>query len=70
VTTVSPLVVSPKEASRMLNCSHKKIYQLLAEKVLDSFTEGRSRKITVESIQRRVCQKLEASRGEKLKRPA
>jgi hypothetical protein len=53
----------------MIGCSHKRLYQLLAEKELDSFKDGRSRKITVESIKSYIAQKLTACRGEKLRRP-
>jgi hypothetical protein len=69
-SVVSPLVVSPKQAEKMLSCSHKKLYQLLADGELDSYLDGRSRKIIVASIEARIARKLEACRGEKLKRPA
>ena len=66
---ISPLVVKPRDACTMIGCSHKRLYQLLAEKELDSFKDGRSRKITVESIKSYIAQKLTACRGEKLRRP-
>jgi len=53
----------------MLGCSHKRLYQLLADGELESFKDGRSRKITVASIQSRIARKLDASRGKKLRRP-
>ena len=53
-----PLVVKPREASRMLGCGRTRIYELLAARELDSFLDGRSRKITVESIHRYVAQRL------------
>jgi hypothetical protein len=31
------LVVNPSSACKMLSCSHKKLYQLLADGELDSF---------------------------------
>jgi hypothetical protein len=42
-----PLVVKPKIAWKMLNCSNTHGYELLAAGELQSFLDGRSRKITV-----------------------
>jgi hypothetical protein len=42
----------------MLACSNTRLYQLLAERQLDSFLDGRSRKITVESIHRYIRRQL------------
>jgi excisionase family DNA binding protein len=53
----------------MLGCSHKRLYQLLADKKLDSYKDGGSRKITVESIRAYIAESLDAARKEKLKRP-
>jgi hypothetical protein len=53
----------------MLSCSHKKLYQLLADGELESFKDGRSRKITVTSIKRRIASQVASARPT-LKRPA
>jgi hypothetical protein len=45
-----PLVVSPDNAWRMLDCSNSHGYALLRAGELESFLSGRSRKITVASI--------------------
>ena len=55
---VGPLIVKPQEARRMLACSNTRLYELLAERELDSFLDGRSRKITVESILRYIARQL------------
>jgi hypothetical protein len=56
---LGPLVVRPKCARRMLNCGQTRLYELIAARKLDSFLDGRSRKITVESIYRYVRRRLE-----------
>ena len=43
------LVVKPKVAWRMLACSNTRGYELIDAKELNSFLDGRSRKITVNS---------------------
>ena len=52
------LVVKPKVAWKMLACSNTRGYELLAAGELDSYLEGRSRKITVDSILRYVARRL------------
>jgi hypothetical protein len=56
---LGPIVVRPKCARRMLNCGQTRLYELIAAGELDSFLDGRSRKITVESIYRYVRRRLE-----------
>jgi hypothetical protein len=58
-----PLVVKPKVAWQMLACSNTHGYQLLAAGELESFRDGRSRKITVESIHRLIARRLAAERA-------
>jgi len=60
---VTPLVVSVADACRMLDCSHSFLYQLLADDALDSFHAGRSRKITVASIERYVERRVAEDRA-------
>jgi hypothetical protein len=62
-TPVGPLVVKPKVAWQMLACSNTRGYELLAAGELESFLDGRSRKITVESIRRYIAQRLASSQG-------
>jgi hypothetical protein len=61
------LVVRPREARRMLDCSNKRLYVLMATGELKSFKDGRARKIIVESIKKYIAYRLLASA--KLKRP-
>jgi hypothetical protein len=60
--TEFPLVVSPSKAMAMLDCGRTRLYQLLNSNALESFLDGKSRKITVASIQAHVRRKLEESR--------
>jgi hypothetical protein len=46
---IAPLLVKPKVAWKMLACGNMRGYELLAAGELDSFLDGHSRKITVES---------------------
>jgi len=53
---VEPLVVRPRVAQRLLNCSNTRFYEILPE--LESFRDGRSRMITMRSIKARIERKL------------
>ena len=53
-----PLVVKPRVAWKMLSCSNTRGYELLAAGELQSFRDGRSRKITVQSIKRYIERQL------------
>jgi hypothetical protein len=53
-----PLVVKPKVAWKMLACSNTRGYELIGAGELDSFLDGRSRKITVDSIRRYIARRL------------
>jgi excisionase family DNA binding protein len=52
------LVVSPRRACHMLDCGNTHLYQLLAAGELDSYLDGRSRKITVASIKHYIHRNL------------
>ena len=60
---LGPLVVKPKIAWKMLQCSNTRGYELLAAGELDSFLDGCSRKITVDSIRRYIARHLESAEG-------
>jgi hypothetical protein len=49
-----PFLVKPKIAWKMLACGNTRGYELLAAGELESFLDGRSRKITVASIHRYI----------------
>jgi hypothetical protein len=58
---VEPLLVRPRTAWRMLGCGNTRGYALLNSRELESFLDGRSRKITVASIRAYIARKLEAA---------
>jgi hypothetical protein len=57
-TNTVPLAVPPREAGRLLSFSLGKIYTLMRSGQLDSFQDGGSRRITVESIRRYIARQL------------
>ena len=57
-----PLVVRPKVAWKMLACGNTRGYELLAAGELESYKDGRSRKITVASIKALVARRLAGGR--------
>jgi hypothetical protein len=59
-----PLVVSPRRARLMLDCGNTRLYELIAARELESFKDGKSRKIVVASIKAYVARKIEASRSQ------
>jgi len=59
------LLVKPKAAWRMLGCSNTHGYKLLACGELESFRDGRARKITVASIHRYIARRLAESTGKR-----
>lgn len=54
------LVVSPRRAKHMLDCGNTRLYELLNSKELESYLDGRSRKITVSSIKTHIARRLAA----------
>ena len=58
-----PLVVSPRRAGRMLDCGNTRLYELIAARELQTYKDGKSRKITVASIKAYIARRLEASCG-------
>jgi excisionase family DNA binding protein len=56
-----PIVVSPAKACQLLDCGMTRIYALLAAGELQSYLDGRSRKITVDSIHDFVERRLAAA---------
>jgi hypothetical protein len=52
------LVVSPRRARHLLDIGNTRLYELLAAGELDSFLDGRSRRITVDSIHGYISRRL------------
>ena len=61
---IDRLVVRPKRAWQMLDCGNTRGYALLNAGELEGFLDGRSRKITVESIHRYIARRLAAGASE------
>jgi excisionase family DNA binding protein len=53
-----PLAVSPRKACVLLDCGNTHLYQLLRDGELESYLDGRARRITMDSIKRRVARLL------------
>ena len=56
------LVVCPRRARFMLDCGNTRLYELLKNNELESYLDGRSRKIIVASIHRFIAGRLAAER--------
>jgi excisionase family DNA binding protein len=52
---------TPDEACAMIGCSKPTLYKLLARDELDSYTLGRSRRITIASLLRKMKREPEAA---------
>jgi excisionase family DNA binding protein len=55
---IEPLVVRPRVAWRLLDCGNAYGYRLIADGELESYRDGRARKITVASIRRYIKRQL------------
>jgi excisionase family DNA binding protein len=56
--SVTPLAVPPREACRLLSLGMSRIYALMRAGELDSYGDGRARRITVASIHKYVSRRL------------
>ena len=56
------LVVSPRRARHLLDCGNTRLYELIAARELETYKDGKSRKITVASIKDYIARRIEASR--------
>lgn len=54
----APMIVTSRRAEQILCVSHRKLYELLHEGELESFTIGRGRRITVRSINALIERRL------------
>jgi excisionase family DNA binding protein len=52
---VEPLAVSPRQACILLGIGNTRLYQLIGNRELESYLEGRARRITLASIRGRVA---------------
>jgi len=56
----APLLAKTREACRMLACGQTRLYELITTGELDSFIDGRLRKISIASIHRYIAKRLAA----------
>ena len=57
---VEPLAVSPRECCRLLGIKTTRFYQLLAAGELETYLDGRARRVTMRSIRARIARLLAA----------
>jgi excisionase family DNA binding protein len=65
----APLVASPNQAMKALMVSRATLYSLINAGELESYTEGRSRRITVKSIGAYVERRLAAEAARRSRAP-
>jgi hypothetical protein len=56
-------VVTPRRACYLLDCGTTHLYELIDNEEVESFLDGRSRKIVVASIHRLIARRLAAKQG-------
>jgi excisionase family DNA binding protein len=62
-TVDEPFAVRPSKAWRLLDCGNTHGYELLAAGELESYRDGRSRRITMRSIKAYIARRLAADRA-------
>jgi len=60
---LEPLAVPPRVAWHLLGCGNTHGYALISDGELESYLDGRSRKITVHSIKAYIARRLAANRA-------
>ncbi len=60
---LEPLAVSPRQACRLLGIGNTRLYELIAAGEIESYLDGRARRITMASIRARIARLLAASGG-------
>ena len=59
IVVAERLCVRPRIAEELLSIGHKQLYELLGRGELESFKEGKARKITLASIEAYIARKLD-----------
>src|SRR5262249_40676772 len=62
--SVTPLAVPPREAGRLLSLGIWRIYKLMRSGELQSYSDGRARRIPMASINDYIARRLAANAGE------
>jgi hypothetical protein len=60
---VTPIAVSPADAGRLLSLGGSRIYALMRSGELESYVDGRARRVTVASISAYVARRVADSGG-------
>src|SRR5262249_4315805 len=58
---LEPLAVTPRQACMLLQIGNTRLYQLIGTGELETYREGRARRITMQSIRNRVAGLLAAA---------
>jgi excisionase family DNA binding protein len=58
---LEPMVVTPRQACLLLNVGNTRLYELIGRGELESYREGRARRITMRSIRNRIARLLAAA---------
>jgi excisionase family DNA binding protein len=58
LSEIEPLAVSPRQACRILSVGNTRLYELIAAGEIESYLDGRSRRITMASIRTRIARLL------------
>ena len=58
---LEPLAVAPRHACILLGIGNTRLYELIGNGELESYLEGRARRITMQSIRRRIARLLAAA---------
>jgi excisionase family DNA binding protein len=58
-----PLAVRPAEAGRLLGLCHSRVYQLLRSGELQSYADGRARRIPMQAIHDYMARRLAEAEG-------
>jgi excisionase family DNA binding protein len=57
---LQPLAVSPRQACRLMAIGTTRLYELIAAGEIESYRDGRARRIPMESIRARIARLLAA----------
>jgi excisionase family DNA binding protein len=57
---IDPLAISPKKARALLDVGLTRLYQLIGSGEIDSFRDGKSRKIVFASLKAYIARQIEA----------
>jgi excisionase family DNA binding protein len=65
---IEPLAVSPRQACLLLGIGNTRLYELIRDRELVTYHEGRARRITMQSIHARMARLITAGDTARLRR--